>query len=48
MKRNIPALVLALALALSLAACGRSEETAVCPADGCGRQGGEHHPLPDV
>ena len=28
MKRNIPALVLALALALSLAACGRSEETA--------------------
>ena len=41
MKRNIPALVLALALALSLAACVR-------PADGCGRQGGEHHPLPDV
>lgn len=28
MKRNIPALVLALALALSLAACGRSEKTA--------------------
>ena len=44
MKRNIPALVLALALALSLAACDRR----VRPADGCGRQGGEHHPLPDV
>ena len=50
MKRNIPALVLALALALSLAACGRSEKTAAAapPADGCGRQGGEHHPLSDV